>query len=182
MRAFSFERQRDIDAFVSMMSEHLVRLMQGLTEEPPAIRFSVAELRRGSLSRDLTLLAMIVEGKLYLLKEAHRTILKRVFSYLDTFVPRFPDEHGDVQVINRIQTLVNLARLHVIDHDDLLTKRQAAELLGISVPTLSAHVDRHDLHPILWHWLEVYDRDEVLALRHFRMFASSPHGTGGDAA
>jgi hypothetical protein len=182
MRALSFERQRDIDAFVSMVAERLARCMQGLVEEPPANSFPLAELRRGSLSRDLMLLAMIVEGKLYLLKETHRTILKRVFLYLDTFAPRFPDEHEDVQVIGRIQTLVHLARLQVIDTDDLLTKKQAAELLGISVPTLFAHVDRHDLHPILWHWLEVYDRDEVLALQRYRMLASSPQGTGGDAA
>ncbi len=116
------------------------------------------------------------------MKEIHRTVLKRVFLYLDTFASRFPDEHGDVQVIGRIQTLVNLARLQVIDTDDLLTKKQTAELLGISVPTLFVHVDRHDLHPILWHWLEVYDRDEVLALQRYRTLASSPQGTGGDAA
>ena len=182
MVPLSLERQRDIDAFLSTVSEQLVACIQGLVENPPAISFTLTELRRGSLSRDLTLLAMIVEGKLYLLNETHQIVLKRVFLYLDSIVLRFPNEHGDGQVIYRIQRLVNQARLCVTDIDDLLTDKQAADLIGISVPTLYAHVEQHDLHPITWHWLELYDRDEVLALQHHRMTASFPHGTGGDAA
>ena len=182
MVPLSLERQRDIDAFLSMVSECLVTCVQGLAEDPPTIHFTAAELRRGSLSRDLTLLTMIVEGKLYLLKETHQTVLKRVFLYLDFFAHRGKEVHGDTRVISRIQTLVNQARLCVIDTSDLLTHRQAADLLGICIPTLYAHVEQHDLHPITWHWLEFYDRDEVLALQRHRITASFPRGPGGDAA
>jgi hypothetical protein len=182
MVPLSFEHQRDIDAFLSMVSERLIACIQSLVEDPPALSFTVTELRRGSLSHDLTLLAMIVEGKLYLLKETHQTIVKRVFLHIDSCASCSPDEQRDVQVISRIQRLVNQARLCVTDIDDLLTDKQAAELIDISVPTLSAHVEQHDLHPITWHWLELFDRGEVLALQHHRMTASSPQGTGGDAA